>query len=163
MATLRETVTPALLLHRLKLEANVKRLQRSLMPHRVALRPHVNTVKNVEAVRMAFGGGTGPMTVSTLAEADHFFAHGFEDVLYAVGMAPVKLPRVEVLVRLKVILDTVEAAAALRDYCRRHNVRIPAYVEIDTDGHRGGGLPRPLVCSRSAAPSTPPEAHCCMA
>jgi D-serine deaminase-like pyridoxal phosphate-dependent protein len=156
MATLRDTLTPALLLDRLKLEANVKRLQRALLPHRVTLRPHVKTVKSVEAVRLAFDGGTGPITVSTLAEADHFFAHGFTDVLYAVGIAPVKLPRAAALVRrgcaLKVVLDSVEAAAALRDYCQRHDVRIPACIEIDTDEHRAGvpaEAPRLLEVARA--------------
>jgi D-serine deaminase-like pyridoxal phosphate-dependent protein len=161
MTTLRETLTPALLLDRRKLEANVKRLLATLAPHRVTLRPHVKTVKSVEAVRMAFGGSSGPITVSTLAEADYFFAHGFTDVLYAVGLAPVKLPRIEALVRrgcsLKVILDTAEAATVLRDFCGRQGVRVPAMIEIDTDDHRAGVPPeaeRLLEVGRALGPTS---------
>ena len=33
----------------------------------------------------------GGITVSTLGEAEHFFAHGITDILYAVGIAPAKL------------------------------------------------------------------------
>jgi D-serine deaminase-like pyridoxal phosphate-dependent protein len=108
--TLRDTETPALVLDRRRLEANVERMHQTLSPHRVVMRPHVKTVKNAEIVRKVFGGGTGPITVSTLAEAEHFFEDGFTDVLYAVGVAPVKLQRAEALVRrgcaLKVILDS---------------------------------------------------------
>ena len=122
------------------------------------MRPHVKTVKNAEIVRKVFAGGTVPITVSTLAEAEHFFEDGFTDVLYAVGVAPVKLPRAEALVRrgcaLKVILDNPGAAQTLRDFCVRRDLHIPALVEIDSDDHRagvrgvhgtarGGPLPRP--------------------
>jgi D-serine deaminase-like pyridoxal phosphate-dependent protein len=140
--TLHDTETPALVLDRPRLEANLERLRRTLAPHKVAVRPHVKTVKNETIVRMAFGGGTGPITVSTLAEAEHFFAAGFPDVLYAVGLAPVKLPRAEALVRrgcsLKVILDSPGAARALRGFCAERDLRIPALVEIDSDDHRAG-------------------------
>lgn len=150
MTTLRETETPALLLDRARLTRNAARLRDSLARHAVTLRVHVKTVKSVEAVRIAFGGGLGPITASTLAEAEHFFDHGFTDVVYAVGLAPVKLPRIEVLVRrgcsLRVILDSVEAARALREHCTRQAVRIPALIEVDTDGHRAGVPPEsPLL------------------
>jgi len=143
--TLRDTETPALVLDRRRLEANVERMRQALAPHRVVVRPHVKTVKNAEIVRKAFAGGRGPITVSTLAEAEHFFEAGFTDVLYAVGIAPVKLPRTEALVRrgcaLKVILDSPGAAQALRDFCARRDVRIPALLEIDSDDHRAGVPP----------------------
>jgi D-serine deaminase-like pyridoxal phosphate-dependent protein len=137
--------TPALVLDRPRLLGNVDRMRAAMARHRVALRPHVKTVKSVEAVRLAFGGGTGPITVSTLAEAEHFFAHGFTDLLYAVGLAPVKLPRLAALARrgatVRVILDGVEAAAALGDFRRREGVRLRALIEIDTDDHRAGVPP----------------------
>jgi D-serine deaminase-like pyridoxal phosphate-dependent protein len=160
VATLRDTPTPALVLDRLKLEANVERMRAVLARHGVALRPHVKTVKCVEVARLAFGGSTGPITVSTLAEAEHFFAHGFGDSLYAVGLAPVKLPRAEALVRrgcsLAVILDSEEAASTLRDFCARRGVRIPALVEIDTDDHRAGVPPEsPMLLEVARALDAP--------
>jgi D-serine deaminase-like pyridoxal phosphate-dependent protein len=147
--TLRDTETPALVLDRRRLEANVERMHQTLSPHRVVMRPHVKTVKNAEIVRKVFGGGTGPITVSTLAEAEHFFEDGFTDVLYAVGVAPVKLQRAEALVRrgcaLKVILDSPGAAQTLRDFCVRRDVHIPALVEIDSDDHRAGVPPESMA------------------
>jgi D-serine deaminase-like pyridoxal phosphate-dependent protein len=156
MSSLRETLTPALLLDRGRLTRNAVRLREAMAGHGVSLRVHVKTVKSVEAVRVAFGGATGPITASTLAEAEHFFDHGFHDIVYAVGLAPVKLPRIEALVRrgcgLRVLLDSPEAGDALRDYCARRAVRIPALVEVDTDDHRAGvppGSPRLLEVARS--------------
>lgn len=144
--SLREAVTPALVLDRGKLTRNVLRMHATLAPHHVVERPHVKTVKCVEAARLAFpDGGTGPITVSTLAEAEYFAAHGFRDITYAVGLAPVKLPRLRDLVRLgctvNVILDSPEAATALGTFCAREGVRISALIEVDTDAHRAGVPP----------------------
>jgi D-serine deaminase-like pyridoxal phosphate-dependent protein len=39
-------------------------------------------------------GARGPVTVSTLREAEYFFSHGVSDLLYAVSIAPNKLDHV---------------------------------------------------------------------
>ena len=58
--------------------------------------------------------GTGPATVSTLKEAEQFAAAGVRDILYAVGIAPTKLPRVTALrktgIDLSIVLDSREQA-----------------------------------------------------
>lgn len=144
-ARLRDLETPALVLDRGKLERNCARLRERLAGMGVKLRPHVKTAKSLEVARIAFGGGTGPITVSTLKEAEAFFAGGFTDILYAVGITPGKLARAAALeragCRLGVILDGVQAATALRDYRAANGVRLPALVEIDTDDHRAGVQP----------------------
>jgi D-serine deaminase-like pyridoxal phosphate-dependent protein len=90
---------------------------------------------------MAVGGESGPITVSTLREAEYFFGHGFTDILYAVGIVPAKLDRVAELAkagaRMAVIVDSVEAARAVA----RHEGRVKALIEIDSDGHRAGIQP----------------------
>ena len=43
--------------------------------------------------------GAKGITVSTLKEASAFFADGFDDILYAVGMVPAKLPQALALLR----------------------------------------------------------------
>jgi len=108
----------------------------------VTLRPHVKTSKSIDVLRVLAGGTDVPITVSTLAEARYFFAHGITDILYAVGIAPAKLPEVADLIRagcqLRIILDTVEAAEALRSFVDANGVPIEALIEIDSDGHRAG-------------------------
>ena len=137
--------TPALLLDAAKLDANCRRMRERLLPHAVALRPHVKTAKNVEVARCALGAAEGPITVSTLREAEYFFDHGFRDMLYAVGMVPRKVERVASLMRrgarITTIVDSVDAARALVAASAKAGVLIPALVEIDSDGHRAGIAP----------------------
>jgi D-serine deaminase-like pyridoxal phosphate-dependent protein len=111
----------------------------------VTLRPHVKTSKSIDVLRVLSGGADVPITVSTLAEARYFFAHGVTDILYAVGIAPVKLPEVAELIRagckLRIILDTPEAADAVSAFVQAEGVPIEALIEIDSDGHRAGVAP----------------------
>ncbi len=137
--------TPALLLDHDRLQANCARMRGHLSEKGVLLRPHVKTAKSVDVVKLALGGKVGPITVSTLKEAEHFHQHGFNDILYAVCMAPNKLPRAAALRRaggdLKIILDNEAMARALVDFCRAEAIAIPALIEIDVDGHRSGLRP----------------------
>src|SRR5689334_11179872 len=86
--------TPSLILDERRMLRNVSRLREHLDRLGVALRPHLKTPKSVEAARRVLTGGRGPATVSTLKEAEVFAAAGVRDILYAVGIAPQKLPRV---------------------------------------------------------------------
>ncbi|QJR16220.1 alanine racemase [Usitatibacter palustris] len=137
--------TPALILDAQKVKANCDHLRTRLQSMGVSLRPHVKTAKSLEVVRMAHGGGTGPITVSTLKEAEFFFSHGFKDILYAVGIAPNKFARAAALKRagctLSVVLDGVQAAKAFKEFCSAESLAIPALIEIDTDDHRAGVKP----------------------
>ena len=140
--TLESLATPALLLDAGKLDANCRSMRQRLEPHAVVLRPHVKTAKSVEVARCALDAQDGPITVSTLREAEYFFDHGFRDMLYAVGMVPHKVERLARLVRagarISTIVDSVEAARALATAASKAGVLIPALVEIDSDGHRAG-------------------------
>ena len=146
LGTIFELTTPALILDRTRLERNAARMRDHVAKLGVKLRPHVKTSKSIDVLRVLAGGADVPITVSTLAEARYFFAHGVTDILYAVGIAPVKLPEVANLIRagcrLRVILDTLEAADAVRAFVAAEGVPIEALIEIDSDGHRAGVDPR---------------------
>ena len=137
--------TPALLLDAERLERNCERMRRRLQAYGVTLRPHVKTAKSVEVARRALDAPTGPITVSTLREAEQFFEHGFGDILYAVGIVPGKVARIAELIRagarVTTIVDSVEAAQALVRASADAGVKIPALIEIDSDGHRAGVVP----------------------
>jgi threo-3-hydroxy-D-aspartate ammonia-lyase len=150
LGTIFDLTTPALVLDRHRLERNAARMRDKVRGLGVTLRPHVKTSKSIDVLRVLAGGADVPITVSTVAEARYFFAHGVTDILYAVGIAPVKLPEVATLVRngcrLRVILDTIEAADALHEFVEREGVPIEALIEIDSDGHRAGvGPDDPLL------------------
>jgi D-serine deaminase-like pyridoxal phosphate-dependent protein len=134
--------TPALLLETEKLERNCRRMRERVHAQGVVLRPHVKTAKCVEVAQIALDAPAGPITVSTLREAEYFFDHGFRDILYAVGVVPGKVPRIAGLgsrgARVSAIVDSVEGARALTGAAAKAGVRIPTMIEIDSDGHRGG-------------------------
>jgi D-serine deaminase-like pyridoxal phosphate-dependent protein len=155
VAALETLETPALILDRVRLVANCERMRAHLARFGVALRPHVKTAKSVEVARLMHGGASGPVTVSTLKEAEFFLAHGFDDVLYAVGLAPNKFARVAALARagarLQVIVDSAAMASAFRDFCGSQGLRVPVLIEIDSDEHRAGIQPDSEELLRTAA------------
>jgi D-serine deaminase-like pyridoxal phosphate-dependent protein len=136
--------TPCLILDRGKLDRNIATMALQLADRGVTLRPHGKTAKSIDVVRRALGPGHG-ITVSTLKEADYFFAHGISDLLYAVGIAPVKLDHAANLIRrgarLTLVLDSMEQAQAAAAKGREHSVDFPVLIEIDSDGQRSGLVP----------------------
>jgi D-serine deaminase-like pyridoxal phosphate-dependent protein len=104
----------------------------------------VKTNKSIDVTRRMLPPG-GPITVSTLREADYFAGHGYQDILYAVCIAPNKLAHVAALqaqgVRLTLILDSIEAARLLADEAKAQASRFDLLIEIDSDGHRSGLRP----------------------
>lgn len=133
------------MLDRGKLERNIARMRKHLATLNVGLRPHVKTAKCFEVARLALAGQPGGITVSTLKEAEQFFAHGVTDILYAVGITPNKLDPVAALRRkgadITIILDNVESARIVAARGVELDVRFPVLIEIDSDGHRSGVRP----------------------
>jgi D-serine deaminase-like pyridoxal phosphate-dependent protein len=155
-ATLQDLATPCLVLDRERMARNIARLQGRLAPFGVTLRPHLKTAKSIDVARRLYPDEPGPITVSTLAEAEYFASHGFSDITYAVGLAPDKAARAMRLrgrgVDLKVVLDTVEQARALASASAAMGVTPAALIEIDSDGHRGGLVPHdPAIGDVAAA------------
>jgi D-serine deaminase-like pyridoxal phosphate-dependent protein len=124
---------------------NIERMQARAAALGVTLRPHVKTTKCREVVEAQVAAGAQGLTVSTLKEAEQFFACGVTDILYAVGMVPAKLPQAMALVRrgcdLKIITDNQASAQAIATFCAAHQARLEVWIEIDTDGHRSGVKP----------------------
>ena len=137
--------TPALILDRAKLERNLARMSGHITSLGTRLRPHVKTAKSFDVVRRAVEPIAGGITVSTLKEAEQFFAVGYRDILYAVGIAPNKLDHVAALrargCDLTIILDSLEAARAVADKSHASGASFPALIEIDCDNHRAGVKP----------------------
>lgn len=144
--TLATLPTPALVLDRAKMDRNLARLKGLMAGHGVTLRPHLKTAKSIDAARRIYPDAPGPITVSTLAEAEYFAREGgFTDITYAVGLDPAKAPRAVAMhaegIDLKLTLDTVAQAEALGAASAAGGSYPAAFIEIDCDGHRGGILP----------------------
>ncbi|MEO1082127.1 MAG: alanine racemase [Pseudomonadota bacterium] len=141
-----DLITPALLLDRDRLRANARRLARHVGGLGSVIRPHVKTHKCIDVAQdIVAAGHTRGITVSTLKEAEYFFAHGFADIFYAVGISPNKFPPAADLLRrgcaLTVTLDTVEMASQLAAYATAQAQSFRVLIELDTDGHRSGTKP----------------------
>jgi D-serine deaminase-like pyridoxal phosphate-dependent protein len=142
--------TPAAIVDVPRMQHNIARMQGRMNALGVRLRPHVKTSKSTPVVRAQIAAGAQGVTVSTLKEAAHFHAAGVADILYAVGIAPNKLPQVLALRRqgcdLKIITDNVATANAIAAFGREHGEAFEVWIEIDVDGHRSGILPEaPLL------------------
>lgn len=143
-ASLENLATPSLILDETIMLRNIERLERRLAALKVSARPHLKTVKSVDAARRVLRNASGA-TVSTLREAEVFVEAGVTDILYGVGISPQKLPRVLALraagCDLVVILDSLAQARAVAEASRKAGALVPALIEIDCDGHRSGLAP----------------------
>ena len=144
--TIGALITPSLLLDRGKLERNIHRLADQARKLGVVLRPHMKTAKSIDVARQVFPIEPGPITVSTIAEAEYFASHGFRDMTYAVGMSTASAIRAMEVCRrtgvdVKLLLDTVEQASALSNVRAATGVTPSAFIELDCDDHRGGLKP----------------------
>jgi D-serine deaminase-like pyridoxal phosphate-dependent protein len=136
--------TPSFLVDRPTLNRNCARMRDKAQASGVAFRPHVKTHKSVEIGRIQHAGSTGPITVSTLAEAEVFAKDGFRDITYAVPLAPSreKLERAATLAarveRLSVLIDSDTTLRALEEYAGSHGNVFDVFLKVDCGYHRAG-------------------------
>ncbi len=137
--------TPCLVLDIGKVKDNIYKLNRHVSEFRVPIRPHGKTAKNSDILKMVADSVNSGITVSTLKEAEYYFESGFKDILYAVGIVPSKLDRIERLIKkgaeITVILDSVEQAELIIYKCKELGIILPVLIEIDSDDHRSGVKP----------------------
>jgi len=134
--------TPCALVDLDVVERNTARMAERAAALGVRLRPHVKTHKCLEAARLQVRGMRGPITVSTLAEARFFADEGFDDITYAVAVAPSRLPDIRDLVkrvdRLNLLVDHPGTIDRLEDDARHHGVLYRVFLEVDCGYHRAG-------------------------
>ena len=110
---LRELQTPELILDRAIMARNINRMARRAAELGAPLRPHLKTPKSVHVAQHLSEAGAAGFNVSTLREAEHFFANGVDDLYYCVPFAPQKAGRAAALTR------SLRAAATALTAARR--------------------------------------------
>ena len=147
-AHLDEVPTPALTVERARVLRNLAEMAARASSLGVALRPHAKTHKSPAIATLQREHGATGLTVATVAEAEHFAAHGHDDLLIATP--PVGDWRLERLIalarraRVRVALDDVEVRR--RHWivpCRRGAVEIGFLWEVDCGVGRLGTPPGP--------------------
>lgn len=109
----------------------------------VKLRPHLKTLKSIDAARVAIDPTHGGIAVSTLREANYFSCHGIDDIQYAVCITPDKLLQARKIAHcascFSFFIDSIDMAQAIAalpaaDWCN-------VWIEIDSGEHRTGLAP----------------------
>jgi D-serine deaminase-like pyridoxal phosphate-dependent protein len=94
---------------------------------------------------MQHGDATGPITVSTLAEAEWFANAGFRDITYAVPIGPRKLARVADLARsvdrLSILIDSEVALRSVEEFSTSNGSTFDVFLKVDCGYHRAGVNP----------------------
>ncbi len=134
--------SPAFLIDAARLERNSKMMLERSKKLGVRLRPHIKTHKSVEIARIQQGGGEGPVTVSTLAEARFLLTAGFKEITYAVPISPQKLASVRTLAEkslaFNILLDSEDAADAVERAGRTSGLCLSVFLKVDCGYHRAG-------------------------
>jgi D-serine deaminase-like pyridoxal phosphate-dependent protein len=159
--SLRTEATPALVLDREVLVANVEAMAERARDAGVALWPHAKTHKCAPIARLQREHGAAGITVATLTEAEYFVAEGFTELLIA--YPPVGNWRLERLTslaqhaRVRVVLSDVSVLAALIAACREAEVVIPFLWEVDCGAGRLGTAPGEATAAAIARAPRAPE------
>lgn len=155
--------TPRLILDAARLDRNAGRMRVRCADLGVTLRPHLKTAKSADVARAAAGGEQGPITVSTLAEAEYFAAAGWRDILYSTAIAPAKLARADRIqretgARLLFVVDDRDAAVLIGQAASALDARFGVLIEVDCGEHRSGvepASPALLAIARAIAAAAP--------
>ena len=140
---LEELDTPCLILDKSLLEKNCFKARKKCLELNTILRPHVKTPKSIEIAKIALDNQEGPITVSTLNEAEYFANAGFKDILYAVCIIPKKLKRLNFIQQkyscmIRMVIDSVFVAQEILNYSKLHNANFEILIEIDCGEGRSG-------------------------
>jgi D-serine deaminase-like pyridoxal phosphate-dependent protein len=140
---LEELDTPCLILDKSLVEKNCQKARKKCRELNTILRPHVKTPKSIEVAKIALDNQEGPITVSTLNEAEYFANAGFKDILYAVCVIPKKLNRLNFIQQkyscmIRMVIDSVFVAQEILNYSKLYNANFEILIEIDCGEGRSG-------------------------
>ena len=137
--------TPSVLVDLDVLERNIARMAGWAAEHRVRLRPHAKTHKNLEIAGMQMASGACGLSVAKTSEAEVFARAGFRDLFVAYPVVgPEKVRRLVALAednRLAVGVDSIEGASALAEAFKAANRRLDVLLKVDVGFHRVGVAP----------------------
>lgn len=98
MSTLATLATPAVLLDRARLAANIREMQAVCDQHGVELRPHIKTHKMVAVARQQLAAGARGLTCAKLGEAEVMLSSGVRSLFLAHSLVdPGQAPRIAAL------------------------------------------------------------------
>ncbi len=143
-----EIDTPAILIERGVMQANLRQMQEFAGRHGVKLRPHVKTHKVPELARMQVALGARGIAVAKLSEAEVMAEAGLGDIQIANQIVgPKKIERLFALAqraRVTCAVDSAGGAEAIASYFAERGQSLPVFIEVDC-GLRRAGLSDPAA------------------
>jgi len=142
-----DLATPALLVERGRLQANLRWAAELTRDAGVHLRPHIKTHKSPDLARLQREQGIAGITTATVAEAEVFVGAGFDDVFIAYPMVgEARIGRLLALgqrARVACGVDHADQLAPLDRAAGRKGVCLEVVLEVDSGHHRCGLAPGP--------------------
>jgi D-serine deaminase-like pyridoxal phosphate-dependent protein len=139
---LSELPTPAIVIEKSRLEANLQTMQELANAQGVALRPHTKTHKSVFIASRQRDLGAKGLTVAKLGEAETFAGAGFTDIRLAYALYGTdKYARLAGLLsscRVSFCVDTSEGASAASAFFAAQGLTVDVMIETDIGYHRCG-------------------------
>lgn len=138
--------TPALVIDRAALDANIAAMQRRCDAAGVRLRAHGKMHKSSRiALRQVAAGAVG-LCCQTVGEAEAFARAGLADLLVSAPLPRWGAPRLAALAKetgatIAAVVDSAGQIAALADAATRAGVTIGAMVDVNIGMHRAGVYP----------------------
>lgn len=140
--------TPAVLIERPRLDANIRQMQAAATAAGIRLRPHAKTHKSPLVARRQIEAGAVGICCAKLGEAEVFAAAGISDIRLPYPLQPSNADRVLALqrtARLSFIVDDLRVARGWSEAMQAANARAEVLVKVDVGFHR---------CGIAAAPAT---------
>jgi D-serine deaminase-like pyridoxal phosphate-dependent protein len=133
--------TPAVLIDRPILLANMDRMQMAADTAAIRLRPHSKTHKSPQIAKWQIERGAVGICCAKLGEAEVFAAAGIADIRLPYPLNPANADRVVALLdrtHLSFIVDHLEVARQWSDAMARARRRVDVLVKVDVGFHRCG-------------------------
>lgn len=138
------TQTPALILDRAALDANLRTMQALCTAAGLRLRAHGKTHKCSTLGRLQMQHGAAGLCAQTVGEAEAFVAGGIADILVTAASAEWAAPRIAALARkahIGATADHADQIAWLGAAARAAGVTLDLVVDLDPGTHRTGAHP----------------------
>ncbi len=137
-----ELETPAVVVDLDVMERNLSRVADYCRAHQLLLRPHTKTHKIPELAKRQIASGATGITVAKLGEAEVMLDAGIDDILIAYPIVgPQKtlhLARIAERARIRVSLDSIDAAREISAAATRQGSKIGVLIEMDVGFERCG-------------------------
>jgi D-serine deaminase-like pyridoxal phosphate-dependent protein len=143
MAAFDSLATPAILVDRAKLDANIRSMQAACDAAGIELRPHMKTHKMVEVARRQLGAGAKGLTCAKVGEAEAMLPAGVKEIFVANslvgrGLAPRLSALREKLADLRVGLTSEAHFEPLADLASATGRKLGVMLAVDTGLGREG-------------------------